>query len=173
MFSPRERSFSRSFCAALLFNTRSVLRKGLITSLVSSSVALSKASFTLGWQGASWVAMKRVPILIASAPNARAATSDRPSAIPPEATIGISNSSAALGRSIKLGTSSSPGWPPHSKPSTETASHPIDCAFSECLTEVHLWITITPASFNAGMTCCGLRPAVSTTLTPSSMITFT
>ena len=61
-----------------------------------------------------------------SAPKAIAATRLLASAIPPEATKGISNSSAALGNKIKLGMSSSPGCPPHSKPSTETASQPID-----------------------------------------------
>ena len=73
-----------------------------------------------------------------SAPRAMAATKLLASAMPPEATNGISSSSAALGKRIKLGMSSSPGCPPHSKPSTETASHPIDWAFKECLTEVHL-----------------------------------
>ena len=72
-----------------------------------------------------------------------------------------------------FGTSSSPGWPPHSKPSTETASQPIDCAFSEWRTEVHLWITLMPASFRCGNTASGLRPAVSTTVTPPSMIALT
>ena len=41
--------------------------------------------------------------------GAIAATKLLPSAIPPDATKGISNSSAALGRRIKLGISSSPG----------------------------------------------------------------
>ena len=53
--------------------------------------------------------MNLVPIFIPSAPNAIAATKLLPSAIPPEATNGISNSSAALGNKIKLGMSSSPG----------------------------------------------------------------
>ena len=65
------------------------------------------------------------PIIIAVAPNgARKQKTDHP-ALP-------------LGKRIKLGMSSSPGCPPHSKPSTETASHPMDWAFKECLTEVHL-----------------------------------
>ena len=66
--------------------------------------------------------------------------------------------------------SSSPGWPPHSKPSTLTASQPMDCAFSAWRTAVHLWMTLIPASFIAGMNRCGLLPAVSTALTPPSMI---
>jgi hypothetical protein len=34
----------------------------------------------------------------------------------------------------------SPGWPPHSKPSTLTAPQLIFSAFDECRTQVHLWI---------------------------------
>ena len=52
------------------------------------------------------------------------------SAMPPEATNGIFSSSAARGNRIMLGMSSSPGWPPHSKPSTLTASQPMRSAFS-------------------------------------------
>ncbi len=110
--------------------------------------------------------MKRVPMFIPSAPRAREATSERPSAMPPEETNGISSSSAALGSRIMLGTSSSPGWPPHSKPSTDTASHPMACALSAWRTEVHLWITLMPASLRYGSTGSGLRPAVSTIFTP-------
>jgi hypothetical protein len=66
---------------------------------------------------------------------------------------------------MKFGTSSSPGWPPHSKPSTLTASQPMRSAFSEWRTEVHLWITLMPASFS-GQPLRGLLPAVSTTFTP-------
>ena len=44
-----------------------------------------------------------------SAPRAMAATKLLASAIPPEATKGISSSSAARGKRIKLGISSSPG----------------------------------------------------------------
>ena len=64
--------------------------------------------------------------------------------------------------------SSSPGWPPHSKPSTLTASQPMASAFSACRTEVHLWMTLIPAFFSAGMYASGLRPAVSTMRTPPS-----
>ena len=41
-------------------------------------------------------------------------------------------------------------------------------ALSEWRTEVHLWITLMPAAFSAGMYASGLRPAVSTALTPPS-----
>ena len=105
-----------------------------------------------------------------AAPSANAATRLRASAMPPDATNGIFNSSAARGNRIMLGTSSSPGWPPHSKPSTLTASQPIRSALSECRTDVHLWMTLMPAAFSAGMYCSGLRPAVSTILTPPSMM---
>ena len=71
--------------------------------------------------------------------------------MPPEATKGIFSSRPRGGSRMKSGTSSSPGWPPHSKPSTLTASQPIDSALSEWRTEVHLWITLMPASFSAGM----------------------
>ena len=49
----------------------------------------------------------------------------------------------------------------------------MDSAFSEWRTEVHLWITLMPASFSAGSHFCGLLPAVSTAFTPPSMIAFT
>ncbi len=114
--------------------------------------------------------MKRVPMFMPSAPSASAATRLRPSAMPPEATNGIVSSSAARGSRMKLGTSSSPGWPPHSNPSTLTASQPIASALSEWRTDVHLWITLMPAAFRSGMYGSGLRPAVSTILTPPSMI---
>ena len=105
-----------------------------------------------------------------SAPSASAATRLRPSAMPPEATNGIASASAARGSRMKFGTSSSPGCPPHSKPSTLTASQPIFSAFSECRTEVHLWMTLTPCCFSSGIHCSGLRPAVSTIRTPPSTV---
>jgi len=70
-----------------------------------------------------------------------------------------------------LGTSSSPGWPAHSKPSTDTASQPIFCALRAWRTEVHLWITRAPAAFSGSMYGSGLRPAVSTMVTPASAMT--
>ncbi len=117
--------------------------------------------------------MKRVPMLTPSAPSASAAASERPLAMPPEATNGTVRVSAARFSRMKLGVSSSPGWPPHSKPSTLIASQPTLSAFSEWRTEVHLWITLIPFSFSAGMYFCGLLPAVSTILTPPSMIAWT
>ena len=117
--------------------------------------------------------MKRVPMFIPSAPIASEATSERASAMPPEATKGISSSSAARGSRIMLGMSSSPGWPPHSNPSTETASQPISWAFREWRTVVHLWITVMPLSFSIGSHLAGLLPAVSTIFTPPLMIAST
>ena len=114
--------------------------------------------------------MKRVPMFMPSAPSASAATGLRPSAKPPDATNGIVSASAALGSRIMLGTSSSPGWPPHSKPSTLTASQPTCSALSACRTDVHLWMTLIPARSSAGTCACGLRPAVSTIVTPPSAI---
>ena len=135
---PSAFSFSSRRSTAELFSTLSVLRSGRITRRVSSSLASIIACFTFSWTGASSVTINRVPMFIPSAPIASEATRLRPSAIPPEDTKGILNSSAARGKRIKLGISSSPGWPPHSKPSTETASQPMDSAFKACLTDVHL-----------------------------------
>jgi hypothetical protein len=70
--------------------------------------------------------------------EASAATRLRASAMPPDATNGISSSSATRGSRTMFGISSSPGCPPHSKPSTLTASQPIRSAVSEWRTEVHL-----------------------------------
>ncbi len=50
------------------------------------------------------------------------------------------------------------------------ASQPMRSALSAWRTEVHLWITLMPASFSSGIHCSGLRPAVSTTLMPPSTI---
>ena len=46
-------------------------------------------------------------------------------------------------------------------------------ALSAWRTEVHLWMTLMPASLSAGSHFCGLLPAVSTTFTPPSMMAFT
>src|SRR3569832_414659 len=72
--------------------------------------------------------MKRVPMLMPSAPSASAATRPRPSPKPPEAIIGILILSAAAGIKISPGVSSSPGWPAHSRPSVEIASAPVRSA---------------------------------------------
>src|SRR5450631_1724836 len=102
---PFSRSISSKRSTPAFFSTRSVLRS---------------ARLTLSCTGASLVAIKRVPMLMPAAPIARAATRLRASAMPPDATNGIFNSSAARGSRIMLGMSSSPGCPPHSKPSTLT-----------------------------------------------------
>ena len=88
--------------------------------------------------------------------------------MPPEATKGMVSSSAARSSRIMFGTSSSPGWPAHSKPSTDTASQPMRSALSAWRTEVHLWITRTPPALSCSMCGSGLRPAVSTMVTPLS-----
>ena len=115
--------------------------------------------------------MKRVPMLMPSQPSASAATRPRASAKPPEASIGILITLAAAGSSTRLGTSSSPGWPAHSKPSIEIASTPAFSAEMPWRTEVHLWITLMPASLNFGRNGLGLLPAVSTIFTPDWQIT--
>ena len=120
--------------------------------------------------GASLVAIKRVPMFMPAAPIASAATRLRASAMPPEATNGIFNSSAARGNRIMLGMSSSPGWPPHSKPSTLTASQPILLGLQRMPDGRTFVDYLDAAAFKAGIYCSGLRPAVSTILTPPSLM---
>jgi hypothetical protein len=48
----------------------------------------------------------------------------------------------------------------------EMQSTPAFSADRPCRTEVHLWITLTPAALNFGKYGTGLRPAVSTILMP-------
>ena len=57
----------------LILNTRAVLCMVRKIRLVSRSVALTSASLTLSWIGASFVHMKRVPMLMPCAPSARQA----------------------------------------------------------------------------------------------------
>ncbi|GIR10955.1 MAG: hypothetical protein CM15mP22_3750 [Gammaproteobacteria bacterium] len=75
-----------------------------------------------------------------------------PFPIPPDATNGIVT--LAPRKKNHFGISSSPGWPPHSKPSTLTASQPIFFALRECLTE-DIEIFIGPLFWYApgGFTC--------------------
>jgi hypothetical protein len=98
--------------------------------------------------GASRVATKRVPMFMASAPSASAATKPRASAKPPEAITGMSTASTVSGISTSEVTSSSPGWPAHSQPSMLTMSQPIDCALRAKRTAVHLWITSAPPALS-------------------------
>src|SRR5882762_4655511 len=114
----------------------------------------------LSWIGASTVAMNRVPMLIASAPSASAAARPRPSAKPPLAMIGRPTWSAAAGISTRPGTSSSPGWPAHSKPSMLTAATPLRSARNAWRTLTHLCTTLTPAAAKAGRCGVGSLPAV-------------
>ena len=90
--------------------------------------------------------------------------------MPPEAIIGMEILSRAAGSRIRLGTSSSPGWPAHSNPSIEIASTPIFCAFTPWRTAVHLCTTLMPFCLSLGRKGSGLLPAVSTILTPESMM---
>ena len=100
--------------------------------------------------------MKRVPMLMPSAPSDSAATRPRASPNPPEAIIGMLTLSAAAGIRIRPGMSSSPGCPAHSKPSIEIASTPILSALTAWRTAVHLWITLTPCFLNSAMCSSGL-----------------
>jgi hypothetical protein len=141
-----------------------------MTSRVSSSLAATRACFTCSWIGA-FLGRHEARAHV-HAVGAERQGGDQRAAVGHAARgdEGDLQLLAARGSRMKFGTSSSPGWPPHSKPSTLTASQPIDSAFSEWRTEVHLWITLMPASFSAGSHFCGLLPAVSTILMPPSMI---
>ncbi len=130
--------------------TRLVLRRVRLISSVSRSFWSTMPCFTFSWILHSWVAMKRVPMLIPSAPSASAATRLRPSAMPPEAMTGIFTASTVAGSRTTRPMSSSPGWPAHSKPSIEITSTPSRSAVTEWRTEVHLWITLTPAALKPG-----------------------
>ena len=109
-------------------------------------------------------------MLMPSQPSASAATRPRASPKPPDASIGRLMASAAAGSSTRFGTSSSPGWPAHSKPSIEIASTPTFSAETPWRTEVHLWMTLMPAALSLGRKGLGLLPAVSTIFMPESMM---
>ncbi|MNN50928.1 hypothetical protein D3C81_1655380 [compost metagenome] len=153
------------------FSTRAVLCSVRKIRLVSRSLACTSACLTLSWIGASSVAQKRVPMFTPSAPSTSAAAMPRPSAMPPEAITGTDSLRAASGISTMPGTSSSPGWPAHSKPSIDTASTPRRSADSAWRMATHLWITFMPAALARAICSFGLLPAVSSTLTPFSMMT--
>ncbi|KAJ6259128.1 LOW QUALITY PROTEIN: Tankyrase-1 [Drechslerella dactyloides] len=74
--------------ATLFLNRRLVFRQRRSSSSVSSSEDLTMASLMFWWMGASFVAMKRVPMLIPQAPRASAPARPSPSAKPPEAMKG-------------------------------------------------------------------------------------
>ncbi len=109
-------------------------------------------------------------MLIPSAPSARAATSPRPSANPPDATI--DGDLFGGGRDEhEPGDVVLAGWPAHSKPSMLMPSTPLSWALIACRTLVHLCSTFTPAAWKSGRCGAGLEPAVSTILMPDSMMT--
>ncbi|OPY12951.1 MAG: hypothetical protein A4E67_00029 [Syntrophaceae bacterium PtaB.Bin038] len=85
-------------------------------SVVSCSCRRTISRLMLSWTGHSFVAMKRVAIMIPSAPSMRAAASERPSATPPAVTTGIDTLSATRGVRTMVVTSSSSGCPPSSMP---------------------------------------------------------
>src|SRR5580658_2394399 len=149
--------------------TRAVFRRLRKMSWVPVELAATMARLIASCTGASAVAMKRVPMLMPSAPSASAAASPRPSAKPPEAIIGMVTWSAAAGIKIRPGTSSSPGCPAHSKPSMLIASTPMAWALRACRTLVHLCITRTPRACSSASRGSGFDPAVSTMSTPESM----
>ena len=167
---PPRASISRTCWLIAFFATRAVLWNVRKMSSVERSSAWTMRSLMFWWMGDSTVHMKRVPMFTPSAPSARAATSPRASAMPPDAMIGISSASAVAGMSTRPGTSSSPGWPAQSRPSMETASTPRVCAFSAWRTDVALWMTLMPCGLKSARCSEGFEPAVSTILMPDSMI---
>ena len=114
------------------------------------------------------LARRHVPSCTPTAPNANAARSCLPSAIPPAAITGIDTESTTLGtRAIVV---ISPTCPPLSVPSATTASAP-HCSILFARIELETTgITISPCSFHKGMNCAGLPAPVVTILTPSSTI---
>src|SRR6478609_9134062 len=119
----------------------------------------------------STVHMNREPMLMPSAPSAKAATRPRASAKPPEAIIGMSILAAAAGISTMPGMSSAPGCPAHSNPSMLMPSTPRLCALTAWRTEVHLCSTMIQLSWNIGRWGAGFDPAVSTILMLASTMT--
>jgi hypothetical protein len=61
-----------------------------------------------------------------------------------------------------------PGWPPHSAPTTVTASTGSFAAETAWRTAATLWMTVQPPSLRRPTTSFGGRPEVSTKRTPSS-----
>ena len=113
--------------------------------------------------GASAVAMNRVPMLTPSAPSAKQAANCRPFPMPPLAMYGTFNCSAAFANNTSPPTSSSPGCPAHSKPSTEMQSAPMRSAVNMCRIATHLCTTVIPCFLKNAIHFPGFRPAVSTT----------
>ena len=132
-------SSSETLTASPLFSTRVVFAKRRSTSVVLiSSACMATASLPARSAGASSERKNRVPTVAPSQPSISAAASPRPSPTPPQAITGISNASAAAGQSTIEPISFSPTWPAASVPSMITASQPMACALSACLTIVHL-----------------------------------
>mmetsp|Transcript_29739 Transcript_29739/g.69905 ORF Transcript_29739/g.69905 Transcript_29739/m.69905 type:complete len:275 (+) Transcript_29739:190-1014(+) len=168
---PLSASMEATSAATLFLNTRAVLARRRNISTVSSSLACSILCLNDSGQLHSLVAQMRVPRLTPSAPSASAAASCLPSLTPPLQTKGVESTLAPLAWSTKLPTSPSPGWPAHSKPSREMMWTPSRSAESACRMVTHLWMVMSPAFLKVGTQTLGFEPAVSTILTPSSMMT--
>mmetsp|Transcript_18559 Transcript_18559/g.37812 ORF Transcript_18559/g.37812 Transcript_18559/m.37812 type:complete len:276 (-) Transcript_18559:177-1004(-) len=169
--APFSRSMRSTSSVTALRKARAVLCSLRNMRTVAVSSASTTRSLKACGQLASALTAKRVPQLTPAAPSASAAASWRPVATPPLQMYGALSVIAPLACSTKLPTSSSPGWPAHSKPSSEMMSTPSFSAFSAWRIETHLWMhTIGgEAVLNMRIQRDGLLPAVSTTLTPSSM----
>ena len=111
---------SSSRSTAALFSTRSVLRSGRITRRVSSSEAATMRLLHVLVHRRLLrrdEARAHVHAVGAHAPARPPGCARRPCRR--RRRTESSSSSAARGSRMKFGMSSSPGWPPHSKPSTE------------------------------------------------------
>ena len=112
----------------------------------------------------------RVPICTPSAPSANAAAIERPSAIPPAATIGTSSFDAMSGSSTIDVTSRGFLKPAPSLPSTTSPSTPASTARWAPFSVGTTWNTISPASLRIGPYLSGDPADVVTNSTPSSTI---
>ena len=173
LYVPPAASTAATFSETEFLKTRTVLLNVRKMTCVWFSSIATILSLMPSWIGASWVARKRVPMFTPSHPSAKAAAKPLPSAIPPDATTGISSTRAAAGNRTRPPMSLSPGCPAHSNPSMLTTSTPSFSADRAWRTATHLWITFMPAALKRSIKGAGLRPAVSTILTPLLMMTST
>mmetsp|Transcript_25832 Transcript_25832/g.45885 ORF Transcript_25832/g.45885 Transcript_25832/m.45885 type:complete len:205 (+) Transcript_25832:160-774(+) len=167
-------SMSRISSAIWFLNTRVALCKVLNTTVVDRSSASRRRCLIESLIGASFVARKRVAIVMPTAPIARAAASCLPVPDAPLATIGMSGITSRALVSATQSPISSPGCPPAmlaSYPTISMRSTPHLRAFSAWRSVADLCSTLTPASWKSFMYFFGLPPATSTIVTFSSATT--
>jgi hypothetical protein len=114
--------------------------------------------------------MKRVPMFMPSAPSASAATSDRPSAMPPDATNGIVSSSAARGSRNEVRHIVFAGMAAALE-AVDADRVAADRLRLQRVRDRGAFVDHLDAGIlEGGSHFCGLLPAVSTIVTPPSMI---